>query len=164
MANPRVPKNRKIIRGTFRKDRNPTAEPDPERIVELPRPPSHLGKYGKNAWKNLCLKLHSVGLLTELDLMALEILCEAYDQYREARDAVFVTLDSNGRKRRRLLGEYLAGRNSQTMPEYNVMRAQYTTIVKLLTEFGMTPAARNRIDLANGDESVDPMEKLIDEA
>ena len=53
MPKPRIPTQTKIIRGTFRKDRAAVNEPHPEKVVEVPRPPSYLSKYAKNGynWK-----------------------------------------------------------------------------------------------------------------
>jgi P27 family predicted phage terminase small subunit len=163
---PRTPKKRKIIQGTFRKDRNPEQEPEPPALHEAPKPPSHLGRYGKRLWKSFSRELADQGLLTLLDTVALELVCEQYDQYRQAHDAVYKVRyqdfeTGKMRTRRRKLGEYLAGRNSQTIPEYNAMNKHFDSLRKLLTEFGMTPASRNKIDLKT-EQGEDPMESLLD--
>lgn len=156
----RKPRQQKIIEGTFRKDRNPSNEPEPAKYAEAPKPPSHLGKYGKKLWKKLAPQLVEQGLLTVLDNQALELLCETYDQYRQAHEAVYYVRDADGKRRRQSLGDYLRGRNSQTMPEYQAMNRNYAEIIRLLREFGMTPVARNRIDLPEKEDEQDPMEKL----
>jgi len=156
----RKPRQQKIIEGTFRKDRNPSHEPEPEKYTEAPKPPSHLGKFGKKLWKRLAPELIEEGLLTVLDNQALELLCETYDQYRQAHEAVYYVRDAEGKRKRRSLGEYLIGRNSQTMPEYQAMNRNLAEIIRLLREFGMTPVARNRIDLPEKEDAQDPMEKL----
>jgi P27 family predicted phage terminase small subunit len=163
MPNHRKPKQLKIIQGTFREDRNPKNEADPPKFFEPPKPPSHLGRYGKKIWKQIVKDLTDVGLLTVLDKQALEILCEQYDQYRQAHDAVYRYRDEEGRLRRRTLGEYLAGRNSQTVPEYQAMNRHFDSFRKLLTEFGMTPASRNRIEIPKAEEKKDPMEALLED-
>jgi P27 family predicted phage terminase small subunit len=157
----RKSKNQKIIEGTFRKDRNPSNEPNPPKISDILKPPSHLGKYGKKMWKKLSKTLYEEGLLTVLDDQALELICEAYDQYRQAHEAVYYIRDAQGKRKRRSLGEYMEGRNSQTMPEYTAMNRHFNNIAKLLKEFGMTPVARNRINLPEKKEGVDPMEELL---
>jgi P27 family predicted phage terminase small subunit len=160
----RKPKQRKIIEGTFRKDRNPQNEPEPEAYRDAPKPPSHLGRFGKKLWKQLSQRLTSEGLLTVLDLQALELLCETYDQYRQAHEAVYIIYeyDEEGKRRRkrRTLGEYLRGRNSQTMPEYTAMNRHFENMTKLLREFGMTPVARNRVEIPEKEDEADPMERM----
>ena len=163
MPNHRKPKQLKIIHGTFRQDRNPKNEPDPMKIVEPPKPPSHLGKYAKKRWKSLTAEFVEIGMLTVLDLQALEILCEQYDQYRQAHDAVYRYRDDEGKLRRRTLGEYLEGKNSQTIPELQAMNRHFDSYRRLLTEFGMTPASRNKIELPEPEKLSDPIEDMWNE-
>lgn len=165
MPNYRKPRQRKIIEGTFRKDRNPVNEPEPEKIQEAPKPPAHLGKYGKKKWKDLAGRLSEEGLLTVLDVEALEMLCEMYDQYRAAKDAVYQPLWSDGKRRKRSLEEYLATHSFQTQTEYSAMNRHYAEYIKLLKEFGMSPAARNRVSVKEKKgQEVDPMEEMWNEA
>jgi P27 family predicted phage terminase small subunit len=118
----RIPTQTKIIRGTFRKDRTAANEPRPERVVEVSRPPSYLSKYAKKLWKKLAGELVEKGILTVLDLPALEVCCEAYGQFREAQEIVFkVIVDPETRKRcRQTLTEYMKGRSSHSAPEYTL--------------------------------------------
>ncbi len=166
MPNPRLPRQLKIVRGTFRADRNPGKEPDPEKLVEIPKAPSHLPHSGKQLWKKLVAQLLDVEMLTEADLPALEACCLNYGLYRELYRAITTAVDPvTGKKKKRGVAEYLAGRNSQTMPEYIQMTKAFATFKSYLTEFGLTPASRNRIDLPTPKEpETDPMEELIDEA
>jgi P27 family predicted phage terminase small subunit len=162
----RIPTQTKIIRGTFRKDRTAANEPRPERVVEVSRPPSYLSKYAKKLWKKLAGELVEKGILTVLDLPALEVCCEAYGQFREAQEIVFkVIVDPETRKRRRqTLTEYMKGRSSHSAPEYTAMNKLYQTFRLYLTEFGLTPAARSKLDLpATGSKAEDPMERLWNE-
>jgi P27 family predicted phage terminase small subunit len=157
------PRASKILQGTFRKDRNPAHEPDPPRVYEIPRPPAYLGRFGKRIWKDLVVDLVNTGVLTTVDIPALELCCAAYEQYREARESVyaFVVDEETGKRRRRTLAEYMLGKNSQTMPEYAAMRQSFATFKSYLVEFGLTPASRNRIDLKEPAQTVDPMEELV---
>ena len=166
MANPRKPTQTKIIHGTFRKDRAPKNEPQPEKVLEIPRPPSHLSKYAKKAWKSLAGELVDKGILTVIDTLALETCCEAYGQYRLAYEAVFRPIDRKTRKRgKRTFAEYMKGENSQTTPEYAAMNKAWMTFKSYLAEFGLTPASRTKLEITEpkgkGD---DPMEKLWNEA
>lgn len=165
---PKKPKKTKIIQGTFRKDREPEA-PDPPAIETAPRPPSHLGKFGKRLWKSLARELIEKHILTVLDLIALEVLCANYDTFRMAHEAVFFRIDvdpvtKRRRRKRRSLGEYLAGKSSQTIPEFIAMKTAYSNFKSFLIEFGLTPASRGRIDIPDPKpEELDPIEKMWNE-
>lgn len=155
----RTPRQAKIIRGTFRKDRNPQREPEPEKIQIAPKAPKYLAKYGRELWKRLAEETVRCGILSIIDIASLDLLCSAYQDFREAYSAIHGT-----GKRMKGLGQYLAGRNSQTMPEYNALKSSYATYKALAVEFGLTPASRNRIELEplkKPDE--DPMEGLLGE-
>ena len=155
----RVPKERKIIRGTFRNDRNPAEEPEPTIVDKVPSCPPHLGRHAKAIWKRLAPEMVRAGVLTVVDVPALEILCSTYQDYRDAREAVFL----NEKGKPQTLRQYLRGRNSQTMPEYNALKAAYATYKSYAVEFGLTPSSRNRIDLKPAKAAeADPMEELLD--
>lgn len=166
MANPRKPTQTKIIHGTFRKDRAPKHEPQPERVLGIPRPPAYLSKYAKKAWKALAGELVEKGILTVIDTLALEACCEAYGQYRLAHEAVFRPVDpETGKRGKRTFAEYMEGRNSQTMPEYTAMKGAWATFKSYLIEFGMTPASRTKLEISDKKgEETDPMERLFHEA
>lgn len=187
---PRVPTSLHIIRGTFRKDRAPAHEADPTPVLKVPAPPSGLPAAGRGMWKRLAAELVTKGLLTVVDLEALEVLCMQYGMARELWKAIRArvgrcpecktmlveTIDGwyceecgkkltekkVGKIRRRTLAEYLAGQNSQTTPELTAMQKAYQTFKAYLTEFGLTPASRSRIDVPVGPEkpTEDPMERL----
>ena len=164
--NPKKPTKLKLIQGTFRKDRTVKNEPQPKSVIEIPRPPSYLSKYAKKMWKALVGELVHKGILTMVDLHALEVCCETYGQYRLAHEAVFRPIDpETGKRTKRTLAEYMKGRNSQTTPEYTAMTKAFTSFKGYLAEFGLTPASRGKLDIPRepGDE-IDPMEKLYHEA
>jgi P27 family predicted phage terminase small subunit len=105
------------------------------------------------------------GILTVVDLAALEICCAAYGEYRQAYDAVYRPRDpKTGRIVKRTLTQYMAGQNSQTTPEYTAMRQAWTAFKSYLMEFGLTPASRNRIELPEPEEpEKDPVERMFNE-
>jgi P27 family predicted phage terminase small subunit len=136
-------------------------EPHGVPIQEVPRPPSHLNRYGKRKWKELAPVLAESRIMTENDLVALEVLCESYGQYREAQYAVYHYVDRYGKTHKRTLGEYLRDRNSQTMPEYTAMNKALSTMRGLLAEFGMSPASRSRVSAVAENTPEDPMDELL---
>lgn len=163
MPKPRIPNQAKIIRGTFRKDRAPANEPQPEKVLEILRPPSYMSKYAKKLWKKLAAELVEKGILTVLDLSALEMTCSAYGAFREAQEAVYQIISDpeTGKRRRQTLAEYMAGRTSHSAPEYTAMKQMWQIFRLYLAEFGFTPASRSKLDLPEpGSKAEDPMERL----
>lgn len=184
---PRKPKIVKLQQGTYRKDQEVGQEPEPTTATESRTPPPHIGKYGKKLWKELTEELVSSGIISEIDWQALEICCESYNMYRESRDAIYkpvvkicvecgsVVFDGEcpgcgglqfSRKRvAQSLAEYMAGRNSQTALELTTMHKGKEQFLKYAIQLGLTPVARNRIDVSgkkNDEKSL--MEKLWEES
>jgi len=135
----RKPRALKVVQGTFRKSRVPANEPKPPPLLRVPKPPQHLSADGRKLWANLAPQLFRLSLLTELDLPAFEIACFAYGLYRE--------LSREIRRRHKSFAAYLKGKNSQTVPELTTLKAAFQTFKGYLAEFGLSPAARGRIDV-----------------
>ena len=163
MPKPRVPTRLKVIRGTFRNNEAPGNEPDPEKILRVPKAPVHLNRWAKKMWKDIADELIRLGMLTTIDLYSLEVLCEQYGIYRELKDSITHIANPDGTREKITIAQYLAGRNSQTVPEYAAMRAAFERFSALLKEFGLSPASRSRIDLPmKPPAEKDPMEELLD--
>lgn len=162
---PCKPTQLKVIQGTYRKDRAAANEPQPEKVSNVPKPPAYLTKYAKTLWVSLATELTEQGILTKIDIPALEACCEAYGQYRAAHEAVFHPHDPDtGKRIKRTLEEYMDKRNSQTMPEYTAMTKAFNLFKTYLIEFGMTPASRGRISIPDSpEEKTDTMERLYHE-
>jgi P27 family predicted phage terminase small subunit len=162
---PRKPTKQKIIQGTFRKDRAPKHEPEPEPVTEAPRPPSDLPSAGKKLWKKLAPELVAKGILTVVDLSALEILCFNYGIYKELNKAIRGKIEDpvTGKIRKRTYAEYMRGENSQTIPEYTAMRNAFSTFKSYMTEFGLSPSSRAKLDVPEPKEEKDLMERLWNE-
>lgn len=161
---PRKPRQLKVIEGTFRKDRNPGKEPEVPPVTQVPRPPAGLNRWARRMWRELTPIIVDNGVLGEVDLPAWEACCQQYGIYRELYDAITHTYDETGKRVRRSIAEYLAGQNSQTIPEYTAMNKAFAQMNTYLQQFGLTPASRNRIDLKGGQADEDPMEALLNEA
>lgn len=161
----RKPRQAKIIQGTFRKDRNPNREPMPPVLPTAPKPPAGMNRWARRMWKELISELMNQNLATTIDLVTLELCCDAYGMYKEAKDAIFHPRDAKtGKRFRRTLAQYLLGRNSQTMPEMTTMKTGSQLFKAYMAEFGLSPASRNRINLPGPkDEGQDPMEKILNE-
>jgi P27 family predicted phage terminase small subunit len=163
----RIPTKIKIIRGTFRKDRVPEHEPEPEPVRDMPKPPPDLPSAGKKLWKKLAAELVDKKVLTVVDLPALEVCCLNYGLFKELHRAIHKKIEDpvTGKLRKRTLAEYMQGKSSQTMPEYVQMARAFTTFKSYLTEFGLTPSSRARLDIPEAEpEEVDPIERMWNES
>jgi P27 family predicted phage terminase small subunit len=160
----RKPKQLKVIQGTFRKDRNPKNEPQPDRLTEIPKPPSYIGKYGKQLWNTHISELIEKGIVTTLDLSTFASCCIAWHMVRSCHDTIFRPLDPvTGKRVKRSLDEYLEGRNSQTQTELTNMHKFLDQYHRYMAGFGLEPVARNKIDLLENPVERDPMEELFED-
>lgn len=161
------PTKQKIIQGTFRKDRAPKHEPDPTPVSEVPKPPSTLNNAGKKLWKSLAQELVDKGLLTVVDIPALEVCCYNYGMYVDLSKSIRRMVDrEDGTRKRQTIAEYLNGKNSQITPELTAMFKLFNIFKSYLIEFGLTPAARAKIDLPEPkpkEPGADTVEKLWNE-
>ena len=124
----------KILQGKPGHRPLPANEPKPD-SGRLPSAPRWLSDEAKREWKRIAPRLHAVGLLTEVDGLALAMLCEAFAQYMAAKTVV----DSEG-----LLLMSDKG-NSYQHPAAGLMTQARGELMKWAREFGMTPSARTRI-------------------
>lgn len=158
----RKPRQLKVIQGTFRPDRNPKNEPQVPALTDVPKPPPGLNRWARRMWKELTPHIVDNGVLTVVDLPAWEACCQQYGLYRELLDAITHVRTDDGKRVRRSVAAYLAGRNSQTIPEYTAMRQAFSQFKTYLEQFGLTPASRNRVDIPRGGkQEEDPMEAIL---
>lgn len=106
----------KLIQGTSRPDRDPVDAPNFEQVEEFPAAPQHLNADGAAAWNDLGPKLVAAGVLQVVDLYALEQACYAWQRFRKKAKA-----------------------------DMDITASEDNALKSLLSEFGMTPAARRRV-------------------
>ncbi len=133
----------KVIHGTYRPDRANPSEPRPR--PGIPPCPKFLQGEARDAYRKTAKKLARIGLLTELDDMALSMLCQAWTDYLEATDQVLksgmLVKSPNGFP---VLNPYLVAANQAAKK-----------VRSLLSECGMTPGSRSRIQTAAAAEEPD---------
>ena len=126
----------RLLKGT------PQRRPIPEHVEtepKLPRPPRWLDKRGKREWRRIGKELLELGLMSNLDLALLASYCDSYSIMVECREHI----DSVGG-----IVKYLAGKNSQTAMELSTYRAAQNFIKSVAAEFGLSPSARGRLEIA----------------
>ena len=156
---PRTPKSKKVLQGTFQACRNPKAEPEFSPPPESKqKPPKELNKWAKKYWNDQIDNLVDSGVMTEIDIPTFEMLCQCWGAYKEAEYDVYH--DEEGKKRNRRAYRVQRGYNRRMMPELAEMKENWEHYTKLIIQFGMTPAAKNKIDLPEKITEVDPIEVL----
>lgn len=127
------PTNLRAIDGNAGKRPLPKNEPKPK--LACPDPPGDLNEIAKIQWREWAELLHRTRILTEADLMALKLACEAYGRWFEATEHI----KANG-----MLIPTPNGFVAQS-PMVQIANKAHEQIVKLLVEFGMTPSSRTRV-------------------
>ena len=115
-------------------------EPKPKPIAS--RCPTWLHPTAKKKWRELAPKLERLGLLTEIDGEALELLVTHY--------AIAVEAASILKK------EGIFARDSRDLPAKHpaaqIFRDHSAAYRSYMTEFGLSPSSRSRLDLPKPDD------------
>ena len=74
------------LRGSFDKDPQRLAERarEPAPVKGIPKPPAHLDRIGKKAFREVANHLHSLGVLSMTDAHFIELYAIAYSRWRQA--------------------------------------------------------------------------------
>ncbi|MDO6718824.1 phage terminase small subunit P27 family [Psychrosphaera sp. 1_MG-2023] len=153
MATPKpTPTALKLVKGNPGKRPINIKEPKPKRGV--PKCPSHIDAKAKTAWKKLCQRLDDMGVLTLADEYALEILVSIYARIRDLQKVIkgygkttYITLSTQGDE---VVKAY---------PEVSQLEKAESLFRSYLTEFGLTPSARAKLQTEDKDEGDDPLDK-----
>ena len=129
----KTPTKLKLLRGTYRADRAPKAEPVPTSAP--PDCPAQLSGEAKVEWERLSAELAALGLLTGVDRAALAAYCDNW--------AAWIGAVAKCKKD----GNVIAARDGRLVinPYFSIKKRSADLMHKFLTEFGMTPASRTRI-------------------
>ena len=145
---PPIPTKLKLLRGNPGKQKLNKREPKPP--ASLPSCPAHLGRIAKQEWRRICKQLHAVGLITQLDRAGVAAYCIAWARWFEAEQKI------------RKLGAVVKSPNGWPMqnPYLAIANKAMRQMTSYLNEFGMTPAARTRIEVKPGDPTETASEQL----
>ena len=142
------PTKLKILAGEKNKDR--INQHEPEAPAGRPPLPASLDDVGRRAWHALCDALDALGILSTVDAHALQIYCECYSGYRHALEEVAkmgMVLTVEGKPRR-----------NPYMAEVHQHRAE---IMRMQSEFGLTPSSRSRLVMPGADKPLDILDELL---
>ena len=143
-----LPSNVVRLRGNPGKRRLNRAEPRPD--PRVPACPACLGDEARKEWRRLAKELAGLGLLSGLDRGMLAAYCQAHALWVEA-------VSSIGR-----YGTMVKSPNGYPMqsPYVAVANKQVEIMVRIASEFGMTPSSRTRIRVGEPTPE-DPFEKFL---
>jgi P27 family predicted phage terminase small subunit len=148
MARPRKPTNLKIIQGTYRKSRENPNEPQPK--ICIPEPPEFLNDKALEEWHRIAPELKRLGLLSQVDCMALAGYCAAVSRLWQAEEQ----LKSEG-----LTVTNERGRRIKN-PLVDVANAAAKQISMFASQFGMSPATRANVKPDKTEEKEHPLAKF----
>lgn len=133
----------------------------------VPKAPDHLSTDAKAAWDRIAKELVTLGVYADADHIALEALCSAYAQWRANQHAtdqigsVLVARDPEGNVKKDKNGLPILKRNTYAIESQKWM----AWLLRWLGEFGLTPAARARIQHGGTTaDARDAVQKILDEA
>ena len=162
---PRKPTHLKVVAGTAQPSRINPAEPMPAKGI--PAAPTHLSTRARAAWAQLSVIVNDMGVLTESDPVALEMLCNAYVDLLQARASLAapliltITVQSEDGGEIQAPPSMMAAAGERyywTMGKGGPMRRARPEIADIadaerrvamwLAKFGLTPADRSRVSAA----------------
>ena len=127
-------------------------EPKPK--TGIPPCPRWLDGIAKYAFKQLGLTLDEIKVLTKADQKALELLCDAYSEYRRAR--AFILENGTHYKSETKFGSVIY----KKYPHVDIAANAWRRCADMLKQFGLTPSARTGVERI-GDDEADPMEEFL---
>lgn len=148
MARPRKPTNLKILQGTYRPDRANPNEPQPE--ICTPEAPEFLSDRALQEWQRIAPILEKLGLLSQVDKMALAAYCAAVARLWQAEEQL---------KNEGLTVTNERGRRIKN-PLVDVANAATKQISLFASQFGMSPSTRSSVK-AKLPEKENPLAKFL---
>ena len=147
-----VPTRLKILRGNPGKRPLNDQEPIPEKPAKVPRAPRHLRDAAKKEWRRIAPILLDLGILTEIDTVALAAYCEAYASWVDASTSLAKT------------GTIIVAKDTgivKANPLVNITSKFYDQMRAMLAEFGMTPSSRSRVKVMNKKKKNNSFKKFM---
>ncbi|ECF2367701.1 phage terminase small subunit P27 family [Salmonella enterica subsp. enterica serovar Mountpleasant] len=147
------PTRLKVVAGNPGKREINENEPLPAR--EIPPVPEHLTDWGKVAWGKLTELLDDMEVITIADGLALERLCDVYADILQLRNTIAVegrtyTVQTDG------------GFLIKANPAVAMLADADRRFKSYLVEFGLTPAARSKVNVRGGKEKEeDPLSQFF---
>lgn len=120
--------------------KRPLSLPDFNPKVELPEPPDHLLPAARAEWMRIGPLLEQYGLISAVDVAALALYCQAYGRWQAAETALALVVADRG-------SIIVRSPNGYEMhhPLLNVINKAQDQVHSYLQQFGLSPAAREKV-------------------
>ena len=125
-------------------------ENEPKPLPIIPDCPEWLSGKAKKIWEKLAPMLENMGVLTEADEIALAAICSLYARYKDLEKVI----DKKG------YTEKNSRSGVKPVPEFAMSRDCLKLLKSFLSEFGLTPSSRSRINLPSPITD-DPLEEFF---
>lgn len=135
-----LPDNVHLINGNPSKKRLAILDSGARVPVEIPDCPAHLSPEAKKEWKRISVELEKLGLIAKIDRAALAIYCQAFGRWVYAEKKLKELGDEG-------LTYTMASGYQQIGVWVQISNRAVEIIHKFLSEFGMTPSARSRVNV-----------------
>jgi len=153
---PRKPAYLRMIEGDTRNrgvnKHNELLAAEPIPLYPLGEAPESLDDVGKEVWYRITRELPR-GMLRSTDCYLVESYCNAVSLYREAHDKL---------KKSSMLIKDPSGHARQS-PYLAIMNTQSRIMHKLGSELGLSPVARTRISIPEGERDPDPLDRFFND-
>jgi P27 family predicted phage terminase small subunit len=145
---PKKPTALKLLQGN--PGRKPLPKNEPLIAVSTPDPPSTLSTQARQHWWQLVGLLAESGIMTALDSDALAAYCEVYERWLDANQKLIQ------------FGSVIKAPDGtpKHSPYLRVANDSFRQMRVLLSEFGLSPASRARIQAAPGEKEENPFARV----
>ena len=106
-------------------------------------------------WKRRLPELTNLGLVTNIDLESFAMLCQSWGEYVEAVKRI------SKRGKYYTYTNKAGAENEVERPVVKVAHRAYERYKSMCVEFGLTAAARSRIEIRQDEPTEDPTEALL---
>ncbi|HEY2024608.1 phage terminase small subunit P27 family [Paraburkholderia sp.] len=132
----------RVIEGNRARRPMPKNEPRPRRGI--PKPPAHLDSYALAEWDRITPELDAIGLLSTIDGTTLAAYCQCVSRWMQAEEAI-QRMKARDKLTSALMIKTSNG-NAIQNPLIGVANRAMHMAIRFAAEFGMSPAARARLD------------------
>ena len=138
--------------GTFRKDRDGQKLDLPSALPSLP---DYISEEAQTYYLGIASKLYKMNLINDVDQTGLVLLAEAYDDYRKAKQ--YIDKHGDVYSVTNQAGEILWKKH----PKAQIMAESWSRVRKMLSEFGLTPSARAKLNAV--ENKIISLDDLLDD-
>ncbi len=124
--------------------------------IEIPAAPNHLGKEAKKEWVRITPMLKELGLISGLDRSALALYCQAYGRLAELETSFNGMVKIKVAAGANYADAVYAASHSVTPSGYaqqsvmvQLIKSHREQVNRYLMHFGLSPAARGRVQASN---------------